>query len=152
MLLGNIGDHPHFFLGQHHAGGVAGVCDHNGPGILGYQALDALAVGIAVALLRSGGQRTDAAAGSVNEGGVVGIIGLRNDDLRIGIQNAQAGQQQRLAAAGGDQNIVRLQIYTDLAVILADRVDQHRHTGGCFVRQRAGVKGADGVKISFRCL
>ena len=135
MLLGDVRDHPHFAFVQHHAGGVAGVGNQDGPGVGGNQALDALPVGIAVALPGVGGQGTDDAAGRVDEGGVVGIVRLGNDDLGIGVQNGQAGEEQSLAAAGGHQNVVVIQRNTQGAVILLDGLNEHRPSGGRLVGQ-----------------
>ena len=152
MLFGNISDHPHFALIQHNTGGVTGVGDEDGTGILGDQAFDPLAVSIAVPLLRTGGQCTDPSAGCMYEGGIVGIIGLRNDDLCIGIENAQAGQKQRLTTACGDQNIVGIQLNTQLVIIIPHSIDQNRHTGGLCIGKGAAVKTADGIIVSLRGL
>ena len=135
MLLGNVRDHPHLALVQHHAGGVAGVGDHNGPGIGGDEAFDALPVGVAVALPGVGGQGTDNTACRVDEGGVVGIVRLGDDDLGIGVQNGQAGKQQCFTAAGSHQNVVVFQLHTQLGVIILNGFNEHRASGRSLVFQ-----------------
>ena len=115
---------------QHHAGGIAGVCDEDGPGVLGDEAFDPFPFGVAVALPGIGGQSPDDAACRMDEGGVVGIVGLRNNDLGIGVQNAEAGQKQRLATAGGDENFLPLQINAKPPVIAPDGVNQYRYPRG----------------------
>ena len=133
VLLGNVRDHPHFRFAQHHAGGVAGVGDEDGPGVGSDQALDAVPVGVAVALPGIGGQGTDDAAGGVDEGGVVGVVRLGDDDLGVGGQNGQASEKQGLTTTGGHQDIVILQRNTQGTVILLDCLDQAGPTGRCLV-------------------
>ncbi len=147
MLLGDVGDHPHFLLVENDARGVAGVGDQNGAGVLGDQALDALPFGVAVALPRVGGQGADNAARRVDEGGVVGVIRLGDDDLGVGVEDAQTGHQQRLAAAGGDEDVVGRQIHPQLVIIAPYRVDEHWHTGRLGVGQGLAVKAPHGVIV-----
>ena len=147
MLFGDVGDHPHFTLIQYNTGGVTGVGDQNGTCILGDQTLDPLAVSIAIALLRAGWQRTDPSAGRMYESRIVRIIGLGNDNLCIGIENAQAGQKERLTAACCDQNIVRIQFDTQFVIVIPHSVDQKRHTGRLCVGKSAPVEAADSIII-----
>ena len=150
VLLGDVRDHPHLLLVQHHAGGVSGVGNEDGTGVFGNQALDALPLGIAVALPGIGGQGPDHAAGGMDEGGVVGVIGLRDDDLGIGVQNAQAGQEQCLAAAGGDQHIPGLQLHPQALVVAPDGLNELGVAGGSIVGQGLMVKGPDGIVVGRR--
>ncbi|SCJ67906.1 Uncharacterised protein [uncultured Blautia sp.] len=69
------------------------------------QGLDSRPVGVAVALLRSCGDRPDHAAGDTDKGVVIGIEGLRDQDLVSLVQNAGQGHLQRLAAAGGGVDV-----------------------------------------------
>ena len=147
-LLGNVGDHPHFLLVEDNACGVAGVGDQDGAGVLGDQALDALPLGVAVALPRVGGQGTDNAAGRMDEGGVVGVIRLGDDDLGIGVEDAQAGHQQRLTAAGGDEDVVGRQVNPQFVIIAPHSVNEHRHTGRLGIGQRLAVKVPHSVIVS----
>ena len=87
VLLGNIRDHAHLVLIQDHPRGIAGVGNEDGPGIFGNKLFDPPPVGITVALLRAGGQGPDHAARRMDKGGVIGIVGLGDNDLRIGVQN-----------------------------------------------------------------
>ena len=150
MLLGNVGNHPHFLLIQHNAGGITGVGDQNGTGIAGDQAFDPLPVGIAVALLGAGVQCTDPATGSMDESGVVGIVGLGDNDLGIRIQNAQAGQQQCFAATGSHQHIPGSQINTQVRIVIPDGVDQPRCTGRSLVGQGLIIEIADSLQVCLR--
>ena len=151
MLLGDVGDHAHLLFAEDNAGGIAGIGDHNGTGVLGDQALDPLAVGIAVALFGAGMQSTDPTTGRMDKGGVIGIVRFGDNNLRVGIQNAQEGQQQSFTAAGGDQNVIGLQIHTDLAVVILNGIDELGHTGGCFVLQSGVIKILNGIVVSLRC-
>ena len=150
VLLGNVCNHPHFLLVQHNTGGIAGVGDHNGAGIGRNQTLDALAVCIAVSFPGVGGQRTDNTTRRMNEGGIVGIVRLGNDDLSIGIQNGQAGKQQRLRTAGGNEDVIVLQVHVQLLVVILNSFDHHGHTGRCLIFQSAVCKLVHGLIKSRR--
>ena len=152
VLLGNIGNHPHFLLVQHHAGGVAGVGNQDGPGVPGNLAFNPVPLGIAVALPGIGGQRTDDTACGMDEGGVVGIVGLRDDNLGIGVQNAQASQQQCFAAAGGNQHIVGLQADTQTGIVIPDGINQQRISGRGIIGQCLPVEISYGFVVGRRCL
>ena len=65
VFLGNVRNHPHFRLVQHHAGGVARVRNEDRPGVGGNETFDPLPIGVAVALPGIGGQGPDDAAGGV---------------------------------------------------------------------------------------
>ena len=135
VFLGNVRNHPHFRLVQHHAGGVARIGNEDCPGVGGNEALDPLPIGVAVALPGIGGQCPDDAAGGVNEGGVVGVIRLGDDDLGVGIQNGQAGEEKCLAAAGGHQDVVVLQGHPQGAVVVPDGLNQLRPSGRGLIGQ-----------------
>jgi hypothetical protein len=95
----------HLVFGEHGAGGVAGVGEQNGAGMLVDAGLHSLADGEFVALLRGGGDGVDGCAGETDEGVVVGIEGLRHDDLVAVVKDAGHEHLQGLAAAGGDKNV-----------------------------------------------
>ena len=124
MLLGHVGDPAQLFLGQHVAGGVLGVDDGDRPGVLVDQGLQLFRVGIVVVLLRDRGQGTDHAAGGLDEGVVVGVEGLGHDDFGAGIQDAEEENLQRLAAAGGDQDVLLGVLHADAAVVVHNRILQ----------------------------
>ena len=124
VIPGHLGDHPGLLRRQHHAGGIAGVGNQDGAGPLVDQRLDPLPVGIEVPLLRRGGQGADLAAGGIDKRGIVGIEGLRYDHLVPLVQNAVEDHLQRLAAAGGDENITLLQMGAQPVVVALDRLDQ----------------------------
>jgi len=147
VLLGDVCDHPHFLSVQNNAGGVARIGDENGPGILGNQAFDSLPLGIAVALPGIRGQGPDDTACSMDKGGVVGVIGLRNDDLRIGVENAQTGQKQCLATAGGNEDIPGLQVNAQSGIVILYSPDELRISGRGIVGQRLGIVFPHRLKI-----
>ena len=88
----------------------------------------------------------------MDEGGVVGVIGLWDDDLGIGVQNAQAGQEQCLAAAGGDVDLALIEVHIELIVVALDGVDQLGDTGGGSVFEHGLLELADGFKKGGRGL
>ena len=136
MLLSHLGNHVHLFLGQGYTGGIAGVGDHDSPGIGRDQSLDTLPDRIAIALLRTGGQRTDGATGGMDESSIVGIVRLGDNDLGIRVQDAQAHQQQSFAATGGNEHIGRIQLHAQTILIIAtDGIDQYGHAGRCGISQ-----------------
>jgi hypothetical protein len=147
-LFGDVGNHPHFLLVEDNACGVAGVGDQDGAGVLGDQALDPLPLGIVVALPGVGRQGADNAARRMDEGGVVGVIRFGDDNLGVGVKNAQAGHQQRLAAAGGDEDVVWRQIHPQLVVIAPHCVNEHGHTGRLGIGQGLVVKVPHGIIVS----
>ena len=59
MLLGEVNEHLHLVVRQHHAGGIAGVRDHDGAGMLIDERLDLLALGVVIALLGAGRDRAN---------------------------------------------------------------------------------------------
>ena len=88
VLFGNVGHEFYLVFGKHGAGGVAGVSEHDGPGVLVNAGLHALAYGELVALLRGSGDGAHGCAGKTDEGAVIGIEGFGNDDLVALVQNA----------------------------------------------------------------
>ena len=83
----------------------------------------------------------------MDEGGVVGVIRFGDDNLSVGVKNAQAGHQQRLTAAGGDEDVVGRQIHPQLVIIAPHRVDEHGHTGRLGIGQSLAVKIPHGVIV-----
>ena len=72
--------------------------------------------------------------GQCDRGVVVGIEGLGNDDLVAVVENRGKGHLQRLAAAGGGQDISTLQLDADASVIITHCVQVDRQTA----RRRIG--------------
>ena len=147
MLLGDVQHQLELFGRQYSAGGVAGVGDHNGPGMFVDQGFNALSHSVAVALLRAGGQRPDGGARQGDRGVVVGIEGFGNDDLVTVVQNGGHGHLQSLAAAGGDKNVLVCQVNADVAVVAAHRVQQDGKAAGRGIGQNRLGKFAHGLKI-----
>ena len=135
---------------EHRAGGVAGVGDHNGPGMLVDAGLHPLPHGVLVALLRAGGQGVDLGSGQGDGGVIVGVEGLGNDDLVPVVQQSGHGHLQGLAAAGGGQDIRPAQLHADTPVVMAHRVQQLRHAAGGRVLQDGLAEGLQGLKVGVR--
>ena len=152
MLFRHIRNHPHLLPCKHHTGGVTGVGNHNGTGILGNKTFDAGAVRVTVAFLRISGKRTDHTTCCMHKGGVVGVIRFGNDHFGIGIQDAETGQKQRLAAACGDINILVIQMNTKLGIVVLHSIQQFRNAGRCRIGERCIIKTADRIKKLRRCL
>ncbi|CAN3999974.1 DUF3801 domain-containing protein, partial [Dysosmobacter welbionis] len=130
VLFGDVRHQAHLLRGEDHAGGVAGVGHQDGPCVLVDQGLDSRPVGVAVALLRSCGDRPDHAAGDTDKGVVIGIEGLRDQDLVSLVQNAGQGHLQRLAAAGSGVDVRLLQVDAQVGVVALHRRQKLRHAGG----------------------
>ena len=146
MLLGDVRHQAHLLRGEDHAGGVAGVGHQDGPGVLVDQGLDPRPVGVAVALLRGGGDGPDHAAGDADKGVVVGVEGLRNQDLVSLVQNAGQGHLQRLAAAGGGVDVRLLQVDVQVGVVALHRRQKLGHAGGRRVGQHRVLEVLHRVK------
>ena len=79
----------------------------------------------------------DRRPGEGDGGVVVGIKGLGNDDLVPIVQNGGEGHLQRLAAAGGGQDLTALQLNADALVVATHRIQKDGHAG----RRRIGHDG-----------
>ena len=152
MLFGDVAHQLHLFSGQNGAGGVAGVGEHDGAGVLVDQRLDLLAGCEFVAFLRGAGDGPDGTAGEVHKGVVVGVEGFRNDDLIAVVQDAGQSHHQSLAARGGDLNLALLQRNADLLIVVLNRIDHHGKSGGGSICQNGIVDGTDGFHHLFRSL
>ena len=145
--LGHVHQHTHLLRRQDGAGGVAGVGDHDGAGVLVDLRLDLGAVGVVVAVMGRGGDGVDLRAAGVGHGVVVGIEGLGDEDLIAVIQDAVHGDLQRLAAAVGDEDITGIEVHTQIGVVLADGLDQLRDTGGRGIGQHRQVKVLHRIEV-----
>ena len=130
-------------MAQNDSRGVAGVCDEDGAGVLVDLRFDLLAVSVAVTLLRRGRDGADVRAAGVGHGGVVGIERLGDENLVAVIQNALERDAQRLAAANGDVNIVRVKVHIELGIVAADGLDQLGDTGRGRIGQYRRLKCLD---------
>ena len=146
VLLGNVAHEALLFGGQHNAGGVARVGADNGAGVLIDLRLDFSPVSVAVSLLGGGGDGVDAGAGGIDHGGVVGIEGLRNQNLVSVIQNALENDRKGLGAAGGDENFILFKVHVQVVIILLNSVDQLGHTRGGSVFQNRLAEIPHGLK------
>jgi hypothetical protein len=90
--------------GEDHAGRVARGGDDEGPrarGDRGAHTLDREGEGLA----RVGSDRDDVDAEHVREAGVVGVVGLGDQDLVAGITGGRDREEQGLGAADGDEDL-----------------------------------------------
>ena len=153
VLAGDIRHETQLLLGQDGAGGVAGICEHDGAGALVYAGLHALAHGEPVALLGLCGDGADARSGEGHEGGIVGVKRLGDDDLVALVEDAGKGDLKRLGAAGGDEHLLAVYRCVDSSVVVDDgvyhlgnavggRVLQNR-LGEVFNRLKVGLGGRD---------
>ena len=92
----------------------------------------------------------DRAAG-VDHGVVVGVEGLRDDDLVPIVQNAVEDDLQRLAAPGGDEDVALREVHPQVAVVLLDGLDEYRHPRRFRVSQYRQLEIPDGLKVLGRC-
>ena len=147
VLLSDIEHQLQLVRREDGAGRVAGVRDHDGAGVLVYAGLDALAHGVAVVLLGAGRQRVDGSAGEGDGGVVVRVERFGNDDLVAVVKQRRHGHLQRFAAAGGDKDVLFIQLYADIVVIIADRVDKCGNAGGGSVREYRLAELPHGLKV-----
>ena len=70
----------------------------------------------------------DAGAGGVDHGGVVGVEGLRDEDLVAIVQDALEDDGQSLGTTGGDEDLVLLEVHVQVVIVLLDGIDQFGHT------------------------
>ena len=152
MLPGNLRHQPHFLRGEDNARGVTRVRHQDGPSVLVDQRLNPGPVRIPIPLLWRGGNWADRAAGYPDKGIVVGIKGLRNQDLVAVVQNAGQGNLQRLAAAGRRQDVPLLKRDIQLAVIALHRLQIGRYARGRCVAQNRLSEFPDRVKKHLRRL
>ena len=129
MFSGDVGHETQLLPGQDGAGGIARVGDENGARALVDERLDAAALGVAVAVLRCGADGTDTSAGHADEGVVIRIEGLRHQHLAALVEDAEHGDQQSLAAAGGDENVVGGELRAQAGVIAPHRLEQSGDPG-----------------------
>ena len=147
VRLGDVHHHAHLLRRQHGAGGVAGVGDHDGTGVLVDLRLHLGAVGVVIAVVGRGGNGVDLRAAGIGHGVVVGIERLGDEDLVAVVEDAVHGDLQRLAAAVGDKDITGVEVHVQIGVILSDRLDQLRDTGGRRIGQHRQIKVLHRVKI-----
>ena len=152
VLLGEVNEHLHLVVRQHHTGGVAGVRDHDGAGMLIDERLDLLALGVVIALLGAGRNGGDGRAAGAHHGVVVGVERLGDEDLVAVVEDALECDGKRLAAAGGDVDFTLIEVHIELIVVALDGVDQLGDTGGGSVFEHGLLELADGFKKGGRCL
>ena len=140
VLLGDVAHQALLLRGEDHAGGVAGIGAHNGPGVFVDLGLDLGPVGIPVPLFRRGGDGVDAGAGGVHHGAVVGVEGLGDQDLVSVVQDALEDDGQCLRTTGGDEDLILFKVHVQFIIIGLDGVDQFRYPRGRGVLQDRGLE------------
>ena len=116
IFLDQIPDPVHLLLGVQIPRGIVGIADEDGLRALVDQFLELLHLGQAEALLDGRDHGADHRARGDRERHVVRVRGLRDDDLVARIQAAQEGEKDRLAAAGGDDDVVGREL--DLVAVI----------------------------------
>ena len=152
MLLGEVNEHLHLVVRQHHAGGIAGVRDHDGAGVLIDERLDLLALGVVIALLGTGRDGGDGRAAGAHHRVVVGVERLGDEDLVAVVENALERDGKRLAAAGGDVDLALIEVHIELIVVALDGVDQLGDTGRGRVGQHRLLEVTDRLEKRGRSL
>ena len=113
-----------------HAGGVAGIVEHNELGTGGDGRPETGFVN-GPRLISIGGDLYAHSSGQFSLGAVEGEIGGKDDDLVTGVQDGQHHQRHSHAAGSGDQNVIRGE--------------------GLFEIRLPGVTdGADQLRVAFR--
>ena len=130
MLFGDIQHELELVRREDGAGGVAGVCDEDGAGVLVNAGLDAGAVGVEVALLYLCGDGMYRSSRQRDGGRVVGIEGLGDDDLVPVVKDGGEDHLQSLAAAAGGQDLVAGKLHADALKVAAHRVKIGGHAAG----------------------
>ena len=146
MLLGNVRQQAHLLVVEHHAGGVAGVGHQNSPGVGIDERLNLLPGGIAVSLFRIRGNGPDGGTGDLHEGGVIGIEGLRDQDLVPVLQDAGHDDLQRLAAAVGGHDIVAGDGEAQIGIVIPHCLQIALHAGGRSILQNSLSEVAHRIK------
>ena len=93
----------------------------------------------------------DRAAG-IHHRVVVGVKGLRDNNLVPVVQDAVEDDLQRLAAPGGNEDVVRLKVHPQVVVIPLGGPDEHRHPWGFGVGQHWQSEVSDRLKVLRRRL
>ena len=152
MLAGDIRHEAQLRRGEHRAGGIAGVCKEDGARFFRDVRLDAGALGVTVAVLRRGRDGMHPSARHADKREVVRVIGLRDEHFVALVQNAQHGHEQRLAAAGGHEDVLRFKRGADARIIGADGLEQGGDAGGFCIGKHVTPAGLNGFKKGGRRL
>ena len=115
VLLGEGADGLQLLLGIDGAGGVVRRAEEDGARARGQLLFELGDVGEVEAVLGLGGHRHDLQAALRGVAAVVGVEGLGDDDLVAGVGDGVEGEGDGLAAAGGDDDILDLQL--DLEIV-----------------------------------
>ena len=97
--------------------------------MLVYERLDALADGIAEALLGKGGYGPYRRAGHLRKGAVVRVERLSCQELVPVVEDAGEGHAERLTAARRGKHIPRLELNAYARVVIVNRLEVGRDTG-----------------------
>jgi hypothetical protein len=121
------------------AGGVRGVADDDGAGAVVHGCLEGGDGRQGEAVLDRGRQRDELEAGHHGEAAIVRIARLHGEDAAPRVGRGGEGEEERLGAAGGDQEVGLAHVEAEgavrLHVGLAQRIEPHRRP----VRQHAAL-------------
>ena len=111
-----------------HAGGVAGIVEHDKLGTGGDGRPETGFVN-GPRLISIGGDLHAHSSGQLRLGAVEGEVGGKDDDLVTGVQNGQHHQRHSHAAGSGDQNVIRGEGLLEIRLpCVTDGADQLRIT------------------------
>ena len=152
VLLDDIAQALHLLAGVEVARRVVGVADEDGLGARGDLLLEGLHGGQAEAVLDVGLDALDHGAHGDGEGHVVGVERIRDDHFVARPEAPEEGEQHRLGAAGGDDDLLRRKINPVLSVVLHHLGAQREVAVGRAVLQDAAIHGLEGVETALRGL
>ena len=118
VFLDQVADPVHFPLGVQIARGIVGVADEDSLRPFVNQFLELLDLGQAEAFLDGRDDRADHRSRGDGEGHIVRVRRLRDDDFVARIQAAQESEKDRLATAGGDDDIIGRELDLVAVVVL----------------------------------
>ena len=151
MLQHQVAYLEHFLHGIEIARGVVGVADEYALRARGNQLLESLHGGELEAVVDGGGYGYDFCTGRDGEGHVVGIGRFGDNYFVAGVEARHEGEKHGLRTAGGDDNIVDVDVDMEAVVVLAQLFAQRRQTVGGAVFEHLAVELAKGFEGFGRC-
>ena len=118
IFLHQVAQLHELLLGIYRAGGVVGVAYHDGPCLGRDELLKLLDARQAETVFDLGGDGAHHAAHTLGKGHIVGIHRLGDDHLVARVQCRQEGEENGLAAACGDDDVVGRDVDVVLGVVV----------------------------------
>ncbi len=151
VFLHEVADLEHLLHCVEIAGGVVGVADEYALCARSDQFLEFLDGGQCEAFVDARGHGDDLGSGRDGEGHIVGVGRLGHDDLVARIETCHKGEQHGLGAAGGDDDVVDIDVDIETLVILLQLLAQRRQTVRRAVFQHFAVDLLESFKAFGRC-